>query len=200
MIELPAGIALSDAVPSLMDFGGVMRPPLGGETLKINRLGSRFKIACTLPPIKMEPLGRVVVSRLIQAKREGLRIALPLEGVNQAGTSLPAVNGGGQSGLSLNIRGVSTGYVFKEGFWISIEDVPGGRHHLHVVTANSAPAPVSGVVTIAIEPMLRVSFLDNAYIYVVQPMIEGVVDGDEWAWRTSLSRHVGIEFTIEETA
>jgi hypothetical protein len=199
MIELPAGVALNGAAPALMDFGGVMRPSLGARALKINRMGSRFRIACSLPPMLNKAQGRICVSRLVQAKREGLRLAYPLLGVDQSGAGTVVVNGAAQTGLGINLRGVTAGWIAKEGFWLSIVDAT-GQHYLHIVRSNSAAASAGGLLAVAIEPMLRVPFADGAVVNFTAPMIEGFVDGDEIGWQMSLAHHIGIEFAIEEAA
>lgn len=199
MMELPAGISLNGVAPALIDFGGVMRPSLGGRALKVNRMGSRFRVACSLPPLVNKAQGRVCVSRLIQAKREGMRVALPLLGVDQTGSGTPVVNGANQTGSTINLRGVTPGWIAREGYWLSIVDAS-GQHYLHVVRADSAAASAGGLIAVPIEPMLRVGFADAAVVNFTAPKIEGFVDGDEIGWSMSLAHHVGIEFMIEEAA
>lgn len=197
MIELPDGVVPNGFTPRLMDFGGVLRPPLGGEILRVNRLGNRFAASVSLPPIPNADLGRVVVSRLIRAKVEGLRIELPLCGVDQGTPGAPLVNGAGQVGYSLNVDGLTPGYAFGEGYWFSIEAA--GQHYLHNVAA-AGMADGTGAATIEFAPALRVIPENNAVIHLAQPMMEGLVVGDEFAWSYSLAHHVGIEFEIEEAA
>jgi hypothetical protein len=197
MITLPSTPALNGASPALIDFGGVMRPPLGGRALKINRIGSRFRVACSLPPMPAN-VGRVFVSRLLQAKREGLRIKFPLLGVDQSGSPAIIVDGAGQAGLFLSVRQVTPGWTAREGFFFSIADAM-GQLYLHIVRAD-ATANGLGKMTIPIEPALRVPFIDGAGVLFTQPLVEGLVDGDEIGWQMSLAHHIGIEFMIEEAA
>lgn len=197
MIELPDGVVPNGIALRLMDFGGTMRPPLGGPLLRVNRLGNRFAAAVSLPPIPNKDLGRVVVSRLIRAKVEGLRIELPLCGVDQGSPGSPLVNGAGQAGYSLDVDGLTPGYGFSEGYWFSI--VSAGQHYLHNVAA-AGMADETGAATIEFAPALRVIPENNAVIHLAQPMMEGLVVGDEFAWSYSLAHHVGIEFEIEEAA
>lgn len=197
MIELPEGVVPNMVRPALMDFGGFQRPPLGGTVQRVNRLGNRFKVAVGLPPIVNKDLGRVVVSRLLRAKTEGIRIEWQLVGIEQGSPGSPLVMGAGQAGTSLICDGFRAGYGFSEGFWFSLEH--SGRHYLHNIAASGV-ANGSGQATLTLTPALRVSPADNSPIHMQKPMIEGFVDGDEWAWEYSLEHHVGIEFTIEEAA
>jgi len=193
MIELPDGVVPSDVRPALVDRGGTMR---GASALRVNRLGSHFRATVTLPPLPMEPLGRVTVSRLIRGKREGIRIPYPLLGVNQGAATPGAINGAGQAGRTINLRSLTPGLIAREGFWLSIVD-PTGQHYLHNVRADAAVGS-DGRVATGIEPELRYPFPDGAAVHLGRPMIEGMVDGDEAEWSLSLANHAGVSFTIEE--
>lgn len=194
MIEFPALPAPNGCTPSLIDYGGVLRSAIGGATQKIDRLGSRFRVDLTYPPME-EVDGRIFISRLIRAKREGLRVEYPLLSVDQGLPGSPLVDGSGQTGFTLNAKGLTPNYVGKEGYWLSI--VRSGQHYLHNVSANFA-ADASGDAAIPIYPALRVPFLDNDAINLGKPMVEGIVDGDEIAWQMSLAHHIEFSVTIEE--
>lgn len=194
MIEFPANISPNGATPTLVDYGGVLRSAIGGATQKIDRLGSRFRVELTYPPMS-EVDGRIFVSRLIRAKREGLRVEYPLLSVDQGTPGAPQVNGSGQTGFTLAAKGFAPGYLGKEGYWFSI--VRNGQHYLHNVTSNFT-ADGTGNATISIFPALRVPFLNNDVLHFAKPMIEGVVDGDEIGWQLSLAHLIEFSVTIEE--
>lgn len=195
MIEFPDNISPNGATPTLVDYGGVLRSAIGGATQKIDRLGSRFRVELTYPPMT-EIDGRIFVSRLIRAKREGLRVEYPLLSVDQGLPGSPKINGAGQTGFTLVADGFTPNYVGKEGFWFSIESA--GQHYLHNITANFA-ADAAGAATINIFPALRIPFLDNDVLHFGKPMIEGLVDGDEIGWQMSLAHLIEFSVTIEES-
>lgn len=197
MIELPDDVVPNNAEPSLMDFGGVMRPETGGEALRVDRLGNRFKALVTLPPMENDGNGRVVVSRLIRAKSEGIRIEYPLCGVDQGSPGSPRVKGADQAGTSLELDGFRPGYGAGEGFWFSIET--DGQHYLYNVAAP-AQADGDGEMTLTFYPPLRVPPADNDVVHLQRPMMEGMAIGDEQRWNISLAHHVSIAFEIEEAA
>lgn len=143
-------------------------------------------------------VARVFVSRLLAAKSEGLRIEYPLLGEGQGIPGAPAVDGAGQAGKSLVLRGLTPHYAAKEGFWLSIEDAA-GQHYLHNVRATVV-AGADGKASLSIEPALRVPFADGAAIHLDRPMIEGLVDGDEWGWQIPVNRLIALAVTIEEAA
>lgn len=196
MIELPEGVVPNMVQPALMDFGSVQRPPLGGPLQRVNRLGNRFRVSVGLPPIRNKDLGRVVISRLLRAKTEGLRIEWELVGIEQGSPGTPLVKGAGQAGTSLLVDGFRLGYGYSEGFWLSIAH--NGQHYLHNVAASGSAA--AGEATLTLTPALRVSPADNSPVHLQKPMIEGLVLGDELAWNYSLAHHVEIQFDIEEAA
>lgn len=195
MIELPASPAPNGVSPRLIDYGATLRSPTGGSSLRVDRAGSRFAAEVSFPPMKAD-VARRFVSRLLDAKSEGLRIEFPLIGVSQGLPGAPVVDGGGQAGKSLDITGLTQGYAFKEGYWFSIEDAS-GQHYLHNCRSNVV-ADGSGDATIAITPALRVPFPDGATIHLAKPMIEGLVGGDEWSWQIPVNRLIALAVTIEE--
>lgn len=194
MIELPAWAEPNGATPALVDAGGVMRSPLNTAALRVNRLGSHYRVGLTFPPFEAEK-GRIIVSRLVRAQSEGLRVPYPLF-EDQGTPTAPVIDGAGQSGRSVKVRGLTPGYRAREGYWLSIVHVT-GQHFLHNV-ATDVTADSSGRATIDLCELLRVPFVDGAQINLVRPMIEGLVDGDARSWSLSLEHHTSVEVVIEE--
>ena len=202
MIELPNGVHPNEATPALIDFGGVQRPNSGAGILRIDRPGNRYRASFMLPTKRIAEQGRVIISRLIRAKSEGLRVPYPLGGVNQGLPGSPVVHGAGQTGMAITVRGLTPRYNAKEGFWLSIaEPLSGGsvQHYLHNV-AGGVIADASGAASIPLSEMLRAPFPDGAAIHLRKPMIEGLVAGDERSWNISVSLMTDIDFEIEEAA
>ncbi|QAY77927.1 hypothetical protein [Sphingosinicella sp. BN140058] len=195
MIELPYEAVPNGATPAYLDFGGFLTPGLGGRVQRIDRMGNRFRVAFTFPPMEADGLGRIVVSRLIRAKTEGIRIELPQLGFKLGAPGAPRVNGGGQAGKTLVVDGLTPRYPVREGQWFN--HVRGADVMLYNVTAGVA-ADASGQATLAISPMLRVEPLDNDVINFARPVIQGYVHGEDWQWQMSLAHHLGIAFEVEE--
>ncbi|KQM37614.1 hypothetical protein [Sphingomonas sp. Leaf10] len=195
MQTLPDHIAPNGATPALVDRGGVLR---GASAIRVDRLGSHYKLAVTLPPL-FEVDARVVVSRLIRAKRQGLRMPYPLLSIDQSLCGPAVVDGSGQSGSLLAVRGLFPNVAIREGYWLSIEDSD-GQHYLHNVGANVV-ADGNGRAVLSVEDtMLRRPFADGCRVHLARPMIEGLVDGDEFAWGLAVDHRSEIQFTIEEAA
>ena len=185
--------SIGQASPSLMDFGIVQRSQ--GATDYIPRKGSRFMVSCSYGPYYPSK-ARSVIAKLIAGKRKGIRIAYPLL-ESQGAPGLPVVDGT-PSGHELTLRGVTAGYVCREGYWLSIED-ENGQHYLHNVEVGGR-ADAAGELTISVNPELRVPFADGDSVHLAKPFVEGIVQGDEWGWELSVNRVVPIQFAIEERA
>jgi hypothetical protein len=196
VVELPAWASPNGLSPSLIDYGAILRPSTGAAVQRVDRLGSRYKAAFTFPPFTDSAQARVIVSRLIRGKRMGLRVALPLVAPQPLGPA--SVDGAGQAGTTLAVRGLLPGALMREGYWLSVVRAD-GQCFLHNVAAQSI-ADADGRASLVLSEMLRWPFPDAARVELARPVIEGFVDGDEQAWSMSVERFVSIEFTVEEAA
>ena len=193
MIEFPSFATRGVANPVFMDAGFTQR---GVQSLdRIDRKGGRFKIGFVYGPFFPEQ-GRVMVSRLIAGKQEGIRLHYPLQ-VSQGSPGAPLLNGAVTTGRTIAIDGLTPGYFCAEGYWLSL--VKDGQHYLHSVRTGGR-ANASGQLTITLNEMLRVAFPDNAVVHLAKPMVEGLVEGDEFGWQVSVDQMTPIEFVIEEQA
>ena len=152
MIDLPETPTPASATPGLIDFGAFLTPALGGPVQRVERMGSRFKISVSMPPMKNPLTGRQWIARLIKGKQEGARMAWPLQGFDPGSPGTVRVNGASQSGRNLIVDGFTPNYTAREGQFFSIET--GGQHFMYMV-AEQVTANASGQATLAIEPMLR---------------------------------------------
>jgi len=196
VIDIPAWAVPNSGSAAFLDFGGVLRPSTGAALTRVDRQGSRYRAALAFPPFYDPARGRIIVSRLIRAKRMGLRVEYPLTCPQPLQDAV--VDGAGQSGTSLNIRGLYRGMVVREGFWLNVVRAD-GQHFLHNV-AGEVIAGADGRAALPLSEMIRDDFADGATVKLVRPMIEGLVDGDEQAWSISIEKFIGIEFTVEEAA
>ncbi|MFC3711258.1 hypothetical protein ACFOMD_01665 [Sphingoaurantiacus capsulatus] len=194
-ILLPAEPVPQSWTPRAMDWGGELVPVLGGETQRLNRLGDRFAVEVVLTPTQDAAQALAYISRLRRGRREGARMPFPQLNLPIGNPGELRVHGSGQAGSSLTVRGATTGYGFREGQFFSL--VHDGRRYLHSV-ATAATAPVGGVLTLAIEPMLRVSPGDGDLIEMAAPMIEGFVGGNEQGWTVDIAGTIGLSFILTE--
>ncbi len=105
----------------------------------------------------------------------------------------PRVGRSGQSGRNLEIRGLSSGYYFRKGQFLSV--VTGGHRFLY--RARSAAVAANGLLTLPLQTMLRAPHVDGDVVEIAQPMIEG------WAREVSglriiANHNVDVSFKVRE--
>lgn len=172
-IVLPSTPGPRVAKPSLMSFGAVLTPFLGGPSQRINRLGTRWALQVTMAPMPADPQGRLWVNALARAFEAGAVMAVPQD-IDVGSPGAPLVSAAVTSGTALPLKGMTAGYQLKEGQFLSI--IHAGRRYLHMVSGAVTVAG-GGTVSAPIWPMLRTSLSVNDVVEIAQPMIEGWIDG-----------------------
>lgn len=178
-ILLPAKRGVKIDRPRMIDFGGPLKPILGGPVTTLLRLGTRHAIDVTIPLMRTEPDGRRWSALLRMAKIEGAAIYLRQDGLAIGNPGGPVVDGGGQTGTTLNLRGFTAGYQMRLGQAFS--QVIAGRRRVYFAAADTAAAG-DGRMSLPIFPMLRAIAPDGTAAEVAQPIIQGSLAGNEVAW------------------
>lgn len=198
VISLPTNPSPNGMTPMLRDFGGTLTPFLGGPEQLIVRAGTRFGARVSLPPLRTNELGRIYISRLLQGRQNFALLRWPLLEFDPGTPGTPLVATAASSGTSLALKGLTAGYVLKEGQFFSV--ISGGQRYLYMVTAD-VTASGAGTATATIFPLLRKAVSVNDVVEIAQPMIEGLISsGDELSWEIASNRFMGISFTIMERA
>lgn len=193
MIILPPALAPNAVNMRVIDQGFKQEPATGGDITRVDRPGNRYEAMFSTAPLERD-LGRVMISRLIQAVSEEMQVDLPLYGVDQSGSGNPRSNGTNQEGRIIICDGFTPGFAILEGFWITL--TANGRSSTHIVT-NSAFANSNGQATIAVNPPLRRPLPNNTPINFA-PFIQGFVTDDQLSWEWSLAHQIPLSFTIKE--
>lgn len=196
MIELPCAPAPRNAVPRVLDFGGYIEPASGAQVQRVNRLGNRYAITIELPRMRAEPEGRIYVNRLARAMSEGVWMRYPLLDFYPGTPGAFKVDGGGQAGTALVLKGGTPRYAFKEGQPLTL--VSGGQRFLDFI-AEPVKADASGAVEIVLTQMLRVSPANNDAMLIAAPEIEGFLRGDPVSWELSIQRNMPLTFELHES-
>ncbi|MFN3584832.1 hypothetical protein [Phenylobacterium sp.] len=195
-IVLPASPAPARAKPRLVQFGLDLKPPTGAEAQRALRLGTRYAVELAYPPMTKAQFDDLFGALLDAATQETTVVAEYPQGAG-GGVGAPLVNGGGQTGSTLNADGLTAGVAIPRGRFFSFQ--AGGRHYLHA-TRQAVTASGGGAAALPIGPMLRASPADNAALEFVAPKIEGFVGIDEIAWDHDEAGIYRIAFTITENA
>jgi len=185
-ITLPSRRSVKTDKVRMIDFGGQLKPALGGPVQNLMRLGTRHALDITLPVMPAEPDGRIWSSKLRQAKLYGAIVTFTQDGFTIGTPGTPVVNGGNQSGIALSMRGFSSGYTVREGQAFTM--VHAGRGYLHFAAADGK-ANSSGVLNLQIFPMLRVLTSDGDNCNFTAPYLQGSLSGNEASWDRLTTPH-----------
>lgn len=196
-ILLPQLRLPQSATPRFLDFGADLVPQVGGPSQRINFMGCRFALVVQYPRLKPEPDGRILMAALRRAKLEGALFPFPEPGIPAVNYSAPQVNGAGQQGSTLHLKGLTAGITILNGKFLSI--IYGGQRYLHHATADT-PVGSDGTVALPIFPMLRINPNDGATIELAQPIIEGVLSGNTVDAELSIAKSQPASITITERA
>lgn len=192
-ITLPSSPRAASAKPRLVANAVQTQPLVGGVVQRKLRLGTRWALDVVLPPMTYETaMGWTADLAKSEAEEVLLLWPQPPEVVGVIGA--PVVNGAGQSGSTLNVRGATAGYVYKKGLFFSL--YVGSRWYLHQVV-GAVVADGTGDAVLSIAPMLRVSPGDGLALAFYEPKIQG------WAqvspgWDLDTAMNVGMSLSIAE--
>lgn len=193
MIDLPSYPPPASAEPVFIDAGATV-----GATVeqRVEKIGSRFGLSVSMPPMRGDKLGRQWIAKLLQGKSEGVRIAWPLQGFKPGVPGAVKVNGAGQSGRTLVVDGASANYVFRAGQ--PFNHVPADGEELLYFIAEEVIANGSGQATLTIEPMLRLEPADNDNLEFGAPVICGFLEAGDLPWSLSIAKWTGLGFGLRE--
>lgn len=193
-IDLPATPGPVDIAIRQIDFGGTLKPGLGGPVQRINRNGNRFAIAVQLPPMK--PIdARAWLAALNLGVQQGVRWRLRQVELLPGSPGNVRVSGGGQAGSTLAVTGANPNYPFRLGQFFTL--VHGGQRYLHQLAAPTN-ATSGGTATLTIVPPLRIEPSDSDVLEIGQPIVEGLLADNGFEWSIDRARLAGISFTILE--
>lgn len=188
--------------PGMPDYGILQKPTRGGRINKIDCIGGGFTLSYTVPPKFMEPDGRKLVARCQMAKRNGVILEVPQVefdvGAPMRGDGTPiTVTAATAGGLSVPITGAAAGYAIRLGQAFNV--TRNGHRYLYFAGAetilNGAGA---GIVTLTAP--LRSKLLGGEAVKIVDPVIEGWIEGDNFSWPIDMQRTVGLKFDVVEKA
>lgn len=192
-IALPLEPGPNQMTPFLVTARNEMIPATGiGPDQRINRMGSRYAVIFEYPPMAyaeaqsfadVDDETETVVARLIQP---GLDIGMP---------GAPVVDGAGQSGSIIKLRGLTPQYLFRKNQWVPI--IIAGQRFAYRVKAQ-ATAGADGKVSLPLRTMLRKPPPDGATVEVADPKIEGFATVPEGAWAVGTDRLIYLSLTIRE--
>jgi len=191
-LELPTSPYPAQMTPRLISARSDRKSAFGGGTQRMNRMGSRYAIDFVLPP---QTYDNATDWGDLTSEGETVSIAIPQPRFDTGAPGSPLVDGAGQSGTTLNIKGLTPQYVVRKRQWLSI--TTSGRSYAYRAAAE-AVADASGDLALTLETMLRTPHGDGNVIELGEPVIEGFPTVPDDAWKVGPDGLVYLSFTIEE--
>ncbi len=191
---LPSNPKPSAMTPVPVSATNQLNPAFGGPVSRITRLGSRWGFNIAFPEMSYaESLG----FRPVLDDTETVRMAIDQPGIDLSGIGTPVVDGAGQTGSTLNIRGCNNGVTIPAGAFFPV--TTDGRPYLYEV--REAVVTAGGGAAVKIRPLLRVSPDDGDAVDLVAPFIEGDATVGRDAFKAGPGGYVkNLTFYIEEAA
>jgi len=107
----------------------------------------------------------------------------------------PVIDGANQVGRTLNLKGLTPGYAFHKGQWISLPVL--GQLFAYKVRDAIAAGP-DGKVALPLLTLLRLPPANNAVVDVAQPRAEGFATVELGSLEVGVDGLVHLRFTVEE--
>lgn len=176
-------------------FSGNQEGVLGGEDLQTPRMGDRFCADFLTSQLRQDAQSRELIALLMEATTADALIELRLPNRPKSIGSGIAIDGAGQAGSVLNLRGAYPRTEFVHGRFFSV--VHAGVHRVHMVRGR-AVAGADGRVALPIWPMLRFISTDGDVCHFDKPMIEGQLIGFDKGAGFERNRTKPLTFTVQE--
>lgn len=175
-------------------FSGNQEGVLGGEDLAVSRMGDRFAVDISTSQLRQDAASRDLIGLLMEATTADARIELRLPNAARPIGSGIVIDGAGQTGSTILLRGAYRQTEFVRRFFSIVH---GGVHHVYMVRGR-AMADANGRVALPIWPMLRFISADGDVCHFDQPMIEGQLVGFDKGAGFERNRTKPLSFSIQE--
>ncbi|MDB5422327.1 MAG: hypothetical protein JWR59_2274 [Brevundimonas sp.] len=189
---LPTYPGPSSMTPRPITARNELRPAYGGPVTRTNRPGTRWAWDCDWPPM-------TYVESLefddILSETDTIVMDILQPGLDTGSPGAPQVNGAGQLGTTLNLKGVTPGYVFRKGQWLSV--AINGQWFAYK-SSGAATAAAGGLLAVPLRTMIRLPAANSAVVKIAQPVAEGFVSVDPGSMQIDVDGFVRLKFTLEE--
>lgn len=169
------------------------RPGYGGPVGRNLRPGTRWAWDFEYPP--MSYVDSLAFDDLL-TEDETIVADILQPGLVIGDPGSPLVNGAMQSGRTLHLKGLTPGYVFRKGQWLSVNSQ--GQRYAYKSRAE-ATADGSSNLAVPLRTMIRYPLVNNAVVEIAQPKVEGWATLEQDAHAIdAVDRLIRLRFTIEE--
>lgn len=197
-ILLPTSPQPADANVRLITARNEQEAAFGGNTQRLNRKGSRYAMDVLLPAMFRQD---AMPWLPVRNEDDTVVMVIPQPGFTIPAEGTPLVDGAGQAGRSLAIKGVAA-QTIKAGRYLSIIHAgEANRRRTYMIDQDvvvPVTAPHTGIVTVHLETLLRQPPSANDVVELFAPKIEGFATPSEDAFRYNSAGHCVPQFTIKE--
>lgn len=192
MVRVLPTTGLAAAAPFKIESKATLVPAMRGPVQELVRGGSRWGFQVQVAALK----GAAALPWHVLHRPGPFLLDIPQPGVDVGSPGSPVVDGAGQTGTTLAIRGGSASYAFTPFQFISI--ISGGQRYTYQVV-EAVTLSALGAGSLSLEPELRGSLADGDVVEVLAPKIEGFVKLPRAAFRLDAAGIMSnLTFTIEE--
>lgn len=206
MKDLPTYPGPKSAALRPIDAGGWQEAVLGGDDIRLDRLGNRFGLAVTMPPMKWDTIdgvsaARVWASRLTQGIEEGVRMEVPQPDFDLSsfddGTARPT---GAVAAQASEFAGswLGAGRTYYEGQLVTVVRTSTGKRYLHQLREGFV-VDGGGLATVKLWPRLRTPLDNTDRLNFATPTIDGRLVDPQPFDMTEI-RTIGVAFDVQEVA
>ncbi|QBX37217.1 hypothetical protein E4M02_02615 [Brevundimonas sp. S30B] len=189
---LPSSPGPSSMTPRPIFARNETRPAYGGSVGRNLRPGTRWAWDIDMPAMTYV---QALAFDDILSEDETVVIDILQPGLVIGNPGAPQINGGSQLGRTLNLKGLTPGYVLRKGQWLSFQV---SAQWFAYKTSAAATADGSGNVAVPLRTMIRVPPANNAAVAIAAPKAEGWATVDPESLRVGVDQLVWLRFTVEE--
>lgn len=202
-VTLPTWPGPKSASLRPVDAGSWQQATLGGDDVRLDRLGDRFALAVNLPPMKWHTIdgvsaARIWAIRLARGMSEGVLMEVPQPDFDTAGfppTVRVHTDTAAAQAIQVPVFDVPLGVVLPEGIMVTIRKNATGRHYLHQLRATAIGT--GDKTMLSLWPRTRVGVAWGDDVLIGAPVIEGRIV-DPTPYEMDEIRTVGLAFEVQE--
>lgn len=190
---LPTNPGPSKMTPRPISSRNEQRPASQGPVNRYMRPGTRWAWDNIMPPMSYVESLDLATDLLSESDTVIMDILQP--GLDTGAPGAPLVDGSGQLGRTLNLKGLTPSYVFRKGQWISF---PVNGQLFAYMVRSAITVGADGKVALPLLTLLRLPPADNAVVDVAQPRAEGFATVDTGSLEVAEDQIVRLKWTLEE--
>jgi hypothetical protein len=195
-LTMPASPAPNRSSLRIIRVSALSQSPFSGRQQVVQWPSALWQAEISLPPMRRDKAGPWQAFILSLAGRTGTFLMGDPDAKTPRGTARSgvAVNGAGQTGNVLNVRGMVNTTLLK-GDYIQVGS--GSTARLHMVVNDHGGGP-GGVTPLEIEPPLKFSPADGAAVVVVNAVGLWRMSASDPGWDSDAASIYGFTFACHE--